>query len=703
MSERPPGWTRLAAPGLIALLVFLVFAPALDAGFVSFDDLLVVTRNPHFRGLDGEHLTWMFTTGHAGHYQPLTWISLALDHAAAGLEPGRYHLVNVALHALVAVAFWFTAVRLLALGRGDRAVDGDGGRLACAALAATLFFALHPLRVESVAWITERRDVLSALGFVLAVGAWLRWAEPDRSGADNRPAMGVAVVCAALSALAFRSAVELAGTSLEWGPGGPLGLALAGLCLALSIAAATRITRITGGGRSLWYWIAVLLLCLSLLSKAWGIVLPAVVLILDVWPLGRLRRERLVGLLAEKAPLFALSFVFASLAAWAQGSVGTAMASLSEHGLGERLSQASYGLAWYPAKTVAPAQLSVIYELPAVLDPLAPRFLIPELLVLIVALVLLAFRRRLPGALAACAAFAVIVSPVLGLAQSGPQLVADRYSYLACMPLALLLGAGVLRASASGAAVARGVMLLAVLVLVALGLAARDRTHAWHDSTSLWEAAYAVDDQSPMTLLNLGVAREEAAREELEPARRLALLDEARSLLERAFDLDPTPLALANLARVHGQFAELNRARYALHRGRALDAAERAFELASSRGTPSLELRLTLGAELLNSGRADEALGHLQAYVDAYPENVVGLLNLGKAHGIAGRYAAAIEVLERATRLDPESLEAWGTLGVAREGAGDLAGAEQAYRRVLALEPGNPAVTALLRGLEEQR
>jgi hypothetical protein len=155
--------------------------------------------------------------------------------------------------------------------------------------------------------------------------------------------------------------------------------------------------------------------------------MPALLLVLDVWPLRRVRGPGAVWrLVAEKAPFVALTLVFARLATWAQAGAGEAMRALSDHGPGERLVQALYGLAWYPAKTVAPLDLAPIYALPPELSLADPRFALPALAVLAATALLVAMRRRWPGALAAWVAFAVIVSPVLGLAQSGPQLVADR-------------------------------------------------------------------------------------------------------------------------------------------------------------------------------------------------------------------------------------------------------------------------------------
>lgn len=152
---------RVAAPALVVLLTLAAFWPALDGQFVNWDDDKNFLSNPHFRGLDPASLRWMFTSAHLGHYHPLTWITHAADYALWGLDPAGYHLTNLLLHAANAVLFYLVALRLL------------GPSPFPAALAA-LLFAVHPLRVESVAWATERRDVLAGLFFLLSVLAYLR-------------------------------------------------------------------------------------------------------------------------------------------------------------------------------------------------------------------------------------------------------------------------------------------------------------------------------------------------------------------------------------------------------------------------------------------------------------------------------------------------------------------------------------------------
>src|SRR6266850_2866730 len=207
-------------PGLVALITFVVFSPALRNGFVNWDDFETIVENQNFRGFTWSHLRWMFTTFHLGHYQPLSWLTFSLDYLLWGVEPFGYHLTNILLHSANALLFYFVTRRLLAIA----APISNAVVLHLAAGFSALIFAIHPLRVESVAWATERRDVLSGFFLLLTVLSYLKAVGPEMSR--------------------------------------------------------------TGWGR--WIAVSAVLYVLSLLSKASGMTLPLVLVVLDVYPLRRL-------------------------------------------------------------------------------------------------------------------------------------------------------------------------------------------------------------------------------------------------------------------------------------------------------------------------------------------------------------------------------------------------------------------------------
>jgi tetratricopeptide (TPR) repeat protein len=450
--------TRTAALAALLLAVTAAcFLPVLDAGFVNFDDDTVVLANEPKLGFSARQLAWM--AGHVGHghWQPLTWFSFAVDRALWGMDPRGFHLTNLVLHGAAVVLAFALGRALLAAVRPPADAAGQAAVDAGAAIGA-LLFAIHPLRVESVAWVTERRDVLAGVFYLAAVLAHVRGAARGGRG----------------------------GRATPW------------------LVAA-------------WMW-------LSLLGKAWAVTLPAVLLILDAFWLGPARgggeeprpsaRRRRV--LQQVLLLWIPAAAVLGVAAWAQHSGGVAR-SWETHTLWHRLLQAGYGLCFYPIESLLPLRLSPLYPLGPSLDPAEARFGLALAAALSVTAVVLLLRRRRPAWAATWLTYAVVVAPVLGLFQSGPQLVADRYSYLACLPFALLAGAGLravverhtelrprlARASAWGAA---------ILVTCVYGPLTHAQAARWTDDVTLWQQAARVVPGSYFVRYNLGLALGAAGR-----------------------------------------------------------------------------------------------------------------------------------------------------------------------------------------------
>ena len=428
---------------VIAQLVVVAFSPALRAGFVLWDDDAYFLHNPYYRGLGPAQLRWMFTVM-SGHYMPLTWLTHGLDYVLWGMRPAGYHAVNVGLHALAAVIAYFVARRVLAAAVGPV----QAGALRAGAAVAALIFAVHPLRVESVAWITERRDVLCGVFFLLAVLCYLR--------------------------------------------------------------------ALDSGARRRWYWLAVALAALALASKAMAVTLPAVLLLLDVYPLGRfgpgrwLRRD----VWLEKLPFALLSAAAAILAIVAQRSVGT-LSDLRDVGIVERLGLTAYGLVFYVWKTLVPTGLAPLYETPYDGATLTPWFAASAVIVAAGAVALVRVRRRWPGVTAAGAAFVVLLLPVLGLLHFGLHIVADRNTYFAGLVLALLAGAAVLRVlhGVRSPMAARATGAAALVVIVLLGVLTWRQSGVWRDSRTLWTHAVAVSPSS-VAHAKLGVLLDAEGRTE---------------------------------------------------------------------------------------------------------------------------------------------------------------------------------------------
>jgi len=433
----------------VALVVMAAFAPVWNCEFVNWDDNENFVSNVQYRGLSLAHLHWMFTTFQGGHYQPLSWLTLGIDYMLWGMQPRGYHVTNLVLHTANALLVYALALTLLPRTAGlirrpwqfaatQRGADHekDASRRLAAAFAA-LFFGIHPLRVESVAWVTERRDVLSGFFILLTVLTYVRMVDVRPSGPWHR-------------------------------------------------------------------WLVLSLTCfvLSLLSKAWGMTLPFVLLALDAYPLQRCaaQRENLRHILLEKLPFLALAcgtMVLAAFTVQAGGEVRT----LAEHGLMARAAQAAYGIMFYLWKTILPLNLSPLYALRPDFNPIASLYLLCALAVVGITVTLIRLRRRWPWALSAWICYVVIVSPVLGLLQSGPQLVADRYTYLACLPWALLAGAAVYWLLEDRRRTGAGVVVAVLLTLAALTF---QQVRVWTNGFTLWDHALRVDPSNYVAGVNRG-------------------------------------------------------------------------------------------------------------------------------------------------------------------------------------------------------
>jgi hypothetical protein len=277
---------------------------------------------------------------------------------------------------------------------------------------------------------------------------------------------------------------------------------LSGFFVLLTVLAYVRYARARRDGASWRSPLLVSLTCFlcSLLAKAWGVTLPLVLLVLDVYPLRRLtRRQDAVPLLLEKIPYAVLAAGGMVLAQLASNLV-PAKRTLAQHGVVERAAQAAYGLVFYLWKSLVPLDLSPVYLLEQTLQPTAPRYLACAALVVGMTAAVVLLRRRAPWAGVAWACYVLVLATVLGFVQTGPQLVADRYSYLACIPWVVLLAAALGRFPAT--------VPLAGAAVVGLGLLTVQQTRVWHDSRTLWEHALRLDDDNFIAYLNRGTVRQ---------------------------------------------------------------------------------------------------------------------------------------------------------------------------------------------------
>ncbi len=603
---------------VVFALTLLVFSPALEGGWLDWDDAPLLLERTEWRGFSPAQLGWMFTTVHMGPYQPLSWLSYALDHALWGMDPRGYHATNVLLHALSAVVLFALARELLRVaGERSGAAFARIGVEAGAALAA-LLWALHPLRVESVAWITERRDCLSGLFFLLALLCWTKHAQHDAQARSH----------------------------------GWLRLALAAFAL-------------------------------SLFAKGMALVLPPVLLVLELWPFARRAGSPLAARvrahLAECWAFWLLALAAGVVAVVGQKTTG-AMVETGQHGLAARAAQAAYGLVFYVQKTLWPDGLMTLYPLPNPLVPGARPFVLAASVLAAAVVLLVTYRRRAPALAAALLAYALIVAPVLGFVQTGSQLVALRYSYLAALPLALLAG-GVLLLLVRRFGLP--VLAAGALVCVPLSIATARECRVWHDSFSIWERDLALDPSDSPARRSLIVACVDRGRAEKDPAARRAQLERALEQCREGLRHGEDAAYHLNAAKVYDLWSDDEPAQRAHWLELALEEARRSVAFVERSNQRLYEAYESCGALLAKLERPAEAVPYLRKLAELDPRSVQRLGMLGDALLQAGDAKEALAVLERARTLEPDSCAVWLEIGEARRRLGDRAGSLQAFRFVL--------------------
>ena len=493
---------------LLLLGLVLIYGRTGGFGYVDYDDVDYVVRNEAVRaGLTWHGIRWAFTAFYMSNWHPLTWISHMIDVSLFGLNPGPAHLVNAAFHGVNSLLVYLLALRLLRDWR--------------ASLLVAYLFLAHPLHVESVAWIAERKDLLCAMFFLLSLLAYLRYAA--------RPSRGRY----ALVACAF---------------------------------------------------------VLALLSKPMAVTLPIVLLLLDFWPLGRMRGEPVMALgrrfpayavlFAEKIPLFALSLASGIVTLAAQKS---AIAPLHLEPLGYRMMNAVVAYATYLHDTVVPTRLALLYPLTLHLGFL--NSILPSLLVLgVISAAVLGCRKKCPWLLFGWLWFLLTLLPVIGLIQVGLQSHADRYMYLPSIGLFLALGAAVARLSR---AASRKALLAFVPVLLFYSFLAWVQAGYWSNSYMLFTHVLDVVGESVQAHGSLAGFYLREGR-----------LEKAEAEALKGVAVSPgSPLAYAAYG-VLGSVLEAKKD-YA--------GAERAYRMALSKKPGDVKLLNQLGIVLEQQGRLAEA------------------------------------------------------------------------------------------------
>ncbi len=560
----------LAVP-LAAAVTLAVYLRSLWSGFVNYDDLGYVVENPFIRTLDKNFIKWAFTREHMGNWHPLTMVSYAVDFRFWGLNPAGYHLTNIVLHAVNTFLVGTLATRLYGMASFERERDFYPGILT--GLVAALLFGLHPIHVESVAWVSERKDVLSGLFFMLSILAYVKYADPG------------------------------------W-----------------------------RRGSGVYYALSLVLFILALMSKPMAVTLPAVLLLLDFYPLDRLKG--VWRALYEKVPFFALSAASVFLTVWAQAK-GRAL--LTHYPLTERLAVAVRAYAFYIYKTALPVNLIPYYPRPV--HPFDYVFILS--LAAFAAVTLWCLVALVPGRKKIYTAvwlyYIVTLLPVVGIVQAGYQMAANRYMYIPSIGPFILIGSFVGYLS-SRFAESRAIVAVSVAAALVLGLLTFRQERFWKDSISLWSR-----------------------------------------------ELKYKPVTLAYTGRGYAYYQE---GRYA----EAIEDYTVVIEGTKGRKTDDIELDEVYnkrGLAYEKRGELKQAIADFGDAVRLNPKNARALNNRGNAYRKAGSFDLAVSDLNAAVALEPGNAAIYFNLGLAEDAAGDRAAALESIRKAAIM--GLPAAREFLK------
>ncbi len=539
---------------VIAAVTALVYARVLGNGFVHYDDHLLIINNINVHGLSFENISWAFTEQFRGNWHPLTWLSLMLDYELFGPGPMGYHLTNSLFHI----------VNSLLLFLVFRKMTGDMWKSAFVAA----LFALHPMHVESVAWASERKDVLSTFFWILTISVYVRYTEKENKQR---------------------------------------------------------------------YILFFALFILGLMSKAMLVTLPFTLLLLDLWPLGRLSRDKpLAPVIIEKFPLFALTLVSSVVTFMTQQSSG-AVADITNVTHGMRAANSVVSYATYLFKTVWPSGLAIFYPFP-INNIQSWRIAGATLLIVIISAFTFKYIKKAPFLFTGWFWFLGVLVPVIGIIQVGNQTRADRYMYVPMIGLSIIAVWGAsgladkytLRRPEKRQQLNKIMAAAAVAVLTVFALISFVQIGHWKSTITMFKHTLAVTKNNAHAHSNLGVA--------------------------------------------YGKIGEYEK-------------AKENFIKAIAIAPKNHESHYNLGLANFNLGNPGEAIKNNKDALKIKPNYTDAHLNLGLIYGDMGEYDKAIARFMQVTSIDPLNAKAYFDLGLAYEHKGMEEEAVKYYLRALNADP----------------
>ncbi len=613
----------------LAVAALAVYSPVRHYGFVDYDDAGYFFTNPHVRaGLTWSCIQWAFTSGEQTNWHPLTWLSLMLDVTLFGQGAAAPHVTNVLLHAANCVLLFLFLLR------------STSKRWCSAAVA--LLFAIHPLHVESVAWISERKDVLSGFFGLLSLLCYTQYAALHKDFTVSPPAC-------------YRS---------------PL------------------------------YWFALFFFACGLISKPMLVTLPLVMLLLDYWPLERFTRESFLRLLPEKIPFFVLSAASSAITFIVQQK-GGAVTTFSFLPLASRVENAFVSYSRYLAKIFWPFNLAAPYPYPAHWPALLVIFCIALFGSLCLAAVLAG--KKNPWLFTGWFWFVGMLIPVIGLVQVGMPAMADRYMYLPIIGILIVFVWGADKILAQGPVPRSWLVILAAVLFLACGWRARNQVAVWENDGTLFGHAAGVTKNNYIACLKMAYWCSQGGRDQealsyydetLEMSNDLIALTFSRQEdLQATFNqyyhdlrLDLTTTEFYNLGN---SFARLG------HWNDAVREYRRALQIKPDQP----DVLDNLGFALVEEKQYSGAITNFQAALKLKPDSIGAHNNLASVLYMQDRYQEAAQQFQTVLQLAPDNESFCVNLAETYLRLSETNQAVEYYRRALKLRPDDSRVLAQLRKL----
>jgi tetratricopeptide (TPR) repeat protein len=621
---------------LLAAVTLLVYWPVSSQDYNPYDDPDYVTTNPPvLAGLSRQGIKWAFTTAHACNWHPMTWLSLMMDVELFGPDASAQHIVNLLFHVANAVLlFWVL-----------RQLTGTLWRSATV----SAFFALHPLHVESVAWISERKDTLSAFFFLLTLLAYERYVRAARSSRSLAPSLSRPTL--------------------------------------------------------LYYCLSLLCFALGLMSKPMLVTVPFVLLLLDYWPLGRWQpgvgatgAVLLKRLIWEKVPFFLLSAAVCVVTVLVQTKAAMSTAQLSTTA---RIENALVSYGRYLGKTLWPEPLSLFYPLPERWS--SGQVALGTMLLASLSALALWRGRKFPFLVTGWFWFVGMLVPVIGLVQVGSQSIADRYTYLPLIGLFIVVAwsvGGMLGRQRLAKGLAGGA---AVLTLAACAIQTRHQLGYWQNPEKLFRHALAVGGESLIPYADLASVLWHRGQTNAATAVYSRMLELDPRFVPAHMGLGFALAELGDFERAIGHYQKVLQADPSnldarLDLAQALAAAGRSAEAISQYrevlrlDTNSLQAFFNLGCIFAHAGQLDDAITNFRRALQISPDVAMIHNHLGKALAAKGLTSEAIEQLNEALRLDPNLDLAHANLADLLVSQGNFEAADPHYRLALKSRPGDASL-----------